>query len=32
MLRVEELMLSNLGAREESWESLGLLGDQASQS
>ena len=27
MLRVEELMLSNFGAGEESWESLGLLGD-----
>ena len=28
----EELMLSNCGAREDSWESPGLLGDQTSQS
>ena len=27
-----ELMLSNYGAREDSWESLGLHGDQTSQS
>ena len=28
----EELMLSNCGTREDSWESLGLQGDQISQS
>ena len=28
----EELMLSNCGAREDSWEFLGLQGDQTSQS
>ena len=28
----EELMLSNCGAREDSWESLGLQGDQTSWS
>ena len=28
----EELMLLNCGAGEDSWESLGLQGDQASQS
>ena len=27
----EKLMLSNCGAREDSWESLGLQGDQTSQ-
>ena len=29
-LNAEELMLSNCGAGENSWESLGLLGDQIS--
>ena len=28
----QELMLSNWGAGEDSWESLGLQGDQTSQS
>ena len=28
----EELMSLNCGAREDSWESLGLQGDQTSQS
>ena len=32
MLSAEELMLLNYGAGEDSWESLGLQGDQASQS
>jgi len=31
-LRAEELMLSNYGAGTDSWESLGLQGDQTSQS
>ena len=31
-LRAEELMLLNCGVEEDSWESLGLQGDQASQS
>ena len=31
-LKAEELMLSNCGAREDTWESLGLQGDQTSQS
>ena len=31
-LRTKELMLSNCGIGEDSWESLGLQGDQASQS
>ena len=31
-LSTEELMLSNCGAGEDSWESLGLQGDQTSQS
>ena len=31
-LSAEELMLLNCGAREDSWESLGLQGDQATQS
>ena len=31
MLRAEKLMLSNCGAGEDSWESLGLQGDPTSQ-
>ena len=31
-LSTEELMLLNCGAREDSWESLGLQGDQTNQS
>ena len=31
-LSTEELMLSNCGAGEDSWEPLGLQGDQSSQS
>ena len=31
-LRAEELMLSNCGAAEDSWESLGLQGDQTNES
>ena len=31
-VRAEELMLSNCGAGENSWEYLGLLEDQTSQS
>ena len=31
-MSTEELMLSNCGARENSWESLGQQGDQTSQS
>ena len=31
-VRAEELMLSNCGVREDSWESFGLQGDQASES
>jgi len=31
-LSTEELMLSNCGAGEDAWESLGLQGDQTSQS
>ena len=31
-LNTDELMLLNCGAREDSWESLGLQGDQTSQS
>ena len=31
-LSTEELMLSNCGAGENSWESLGQQGDQTSQS
>ena len=31
-LRAEKLMLSNSGAGEDSWESLGLQGGQTSQS
>ena len=31
-LSTEELMLSNCGAGEDSWESLGQPGDQTSQS
>ena len=31
-LSTEELMLLNCGAGEDSWESLGLQGDQTSQS
>ena len=29
---LEELMLLNCGAKEDSWKSLGLQGDQTSQS
>ena len=32
MLRTEELMFSNCGAGEDSWESLGLQGDPTSKS
>ena len=32
MLSTEKLMLLNCGVREDSWESLGLQGDQTSQS
>ena len=32
MLSAKELMLSKCGAGEDSWESLGLQGDQTSQS
>jgi len=31
-LSAEELMLSNCGTAEDSWESLGLKGDQTTQS
>ena len=31
-LNTKELMISNCGVREDSWESLGLQGDQTSQS
>ena len=31
-LRAKKLMLSNCGARKDSWESLGQQGDQTSQS
>ena len=31
-LSAKELMLLNYGVREDSWESLGLQGDQTSQS
>ena len=31
-LSIDELMLSNCGVGEDSWESLGLQGDQISQS
>ena len=30
-MSIEKLMLSNCGAREDSWESHGLQGDQTSQ-
>ena len=32
MLGAEELIFSNCGAGEDTWESLGLQGDQAIQS
>ena len=32
VLSAEELMLSHCGAEEDTWESLGLQGDQTSQS